>query len=138
MAGHVTVAGLGTEQVECDEDVHNAYYRRLVIVLAGPLFVRRWPTGTWPLDEACPGDIGYAARLCRWLKFDAVDMFLTECRVTSLVREPSVHRAIRDVGSELLTHGALPGDRVHELVAGAGVDASAVRALVPLREPPRD
>ena len=47
VAGQVLV-GLGTELVECDEDLDSATYRRLLAVLAGPVFTRRWPTGTWP------------------------------------------------------------------------------------------
>ena len=88
---------MGTEQVECYEDIRAADYRRLIAVLAGPVFTDRWPTGTWPLDEVDTGDIGYVARLCKWLKFDVVELFVTECRVRSLLGKPSVHGAIKAV-----------------------------------------
>ena len=101
--------------------------RYCVRALSAPI----WPTGKWPLDERDPGDVGAVARLCRWLEFDEVDLLVTECRTRNLVREPSVHRAIQAVASELLEHGALEGRRVYELVSEADVDESAVRlALV--------
>jgi len=125
--GIVCIAGFATEQVACDEDLDSAAYRRLLAVLAGPMSVGRWPTAKWPLDENELGDFRFAAALCRWLKFDAVGLFIAECQVRKLLQDPSVHRAIRAVGTELLEHGAIPGRRVHELVEQANVDESAVR-----------
>jgi hypothetical protein len=129
--GVVSIAGLATEHVESDEDLHSIAYRRLLAVLAGPVFVRRWPTGKWPLDDSDPGDVGFAASLCRWLRFDVVDLFMAERRVAKLLEEPSVHRVVRAIGSELLEHGAITGEQVYEVVAEIGVDPSVVRGFSP-------
>jgi hypothetical protein len=125
--GVVSIAGIATEQVACEEDLDSAAFRRLLAVLAGRVFVRRWPTGTWPLDDNDTGDIAFAARLCRWLKLDAVGLFIVDSQVRKLLEDPSVHRAIRAVGTEVLEHGAIPGKRVYEIVEHADVDESALR-----------
>jgi hypothetical protein len=117
--GHVSIACLGDEEISCDEDLDSAYYRRLLAVLAGPVFVRRWPTGTWPLDESEPGDIGFAARLCRWLEYGVVDLLMAERQVKKLLEEPHVKRALQEVGWELLQHGAIRGDEVRRIVREA-------------------
>jgi hypothetical protein len=115
----VSIACVGTEDVSCDEDLDRAYYRRLLAVLAGPVFVRRWPTGSWPLDESEPGDIGFAARLCRSLKYGVVDLFMAERQVKKLLAEPHVKRALQEVGWELLQRGAIRGDEVRRIVREA-------------------
>jgi hypothetical protein len=124
--GHVLV-DRDFGDIRCDEDLDIQYYKRLLAVLAGPMCTRRWETGKWPLDETEPGDVGLAGRLCRWLRYDRVDLFMAERRVEELLRDPSVRRALRAMGSELLTHGAIPGGRVSELVPQADVDDEAVK-----------
>jgi hypothetical protein len=114
--GVVSIAGLATEDITCDEDLDSAYYRRLLAVLAGPVFTRRWPTGTWPLDATDPGDVGFVARLCRMLKYGLVDLFVAGQRVEKLLDEPYVKRALREVGWARLERGAIPGDEVRRLV----------------------
>ena len=136
VGGQVSIAGLGTEQVECEEDIRRASYRRLLAVLAGPVFVGRWDTGRWPLDRNDPGDVGLVARCCWWLGYDVVDLFLAERRVKALLKDKQVHQAIKAVGTALLEQGAIRGSRVSELVAEARVDPAVVtQALSPLRSP---
>ena len=122
--GHVLLGGY--REINCDEDLEDACYRRLLASLAGPVFIRRWDTGRWPLDEGDPGDVGIIARLCKWLDYGPVDLYLAERQVRQLLQEPSVRRALTDVGYELLMHGAIPGDRVSEIVAEAGIDEAVI------------
>ena len=79
------------------------------------------------------GDVGLVALYCRWLKYELVDLYLAEQAVRTLLKDERVHEATKAVGSELLEHGAIPGSRVSELVAEAGVGPAVVdRALLPL------
>jgi hypothetical protein len=99
------------------------------------VFVGRWETASWPLDESEPGDVALIARYCRWLNFGAVDLLIAESRVVTLLKDKAVGRALSAVAWALLEHGAIPGHRVEELVAEADIDAAVVRrALLPLGE----
>ena len=45
-----------------------------------------------------------------------------------LLQGPSVRRMLTEVAGELLAHGAIPGDRVYELVAEVRVDEAVAVA----------
>ncbi len=133
IGGQVSIAGLATVSVTCEQDIRSDLCRRLLAALAGPVFVGRWESARWPLDENEPGDVGLVARYCRLLDYDAADLLMAESRIEVLLRDRSVRLALSDLGSALLEHGAIPGHRVEELVAQADVDPAVVRrALLPL------
>ena len=133
VGGHVSIAGQATEPVSCEDDIRRADYRRLLAILAGPVFVGAWDSWKWPLDADDQGDVGLVARYCRWLRYDWVDLFVAEQRVKALLRDKAVNRAIKAVGTELLDQGAILGARVYELVVQAEVDPDVVnKALLPL------
>jgi hypothetical protein len=133
VAGHVLVS-TDVGDISCDEDLQWADYKRLLTVLAGPVFARRWDTFRWPLDEHEPGDSGLVARYCRLLRYDWADLLMAERGVRTLLENQGVHEAVKAVGAELMDHGAIPGARVCELVAQAEVDPAVTdQALLPAR-----
>ena len=133
VGGQVLIGPLATVPVTCEQDLRSACYRRLLAVLAGPVFVRCWEAARWPLDESDPGDVGLVARYCRWLCYDVVDLLMAESHVASLLKDKAVGRALSAVGWALLEHGAIPGQRVEKLVADADIDPAVVsRALFPV------
>ena len=132
--GHVLIGPLATVPVSCEQDLLSAYFRRLLAALAGPVFVGCWESARWPLEESDPGDVGLVARCCRWLDYDVIDLLVAESHVEAMLRDKSVGRALSAVGRALLEHGAIPGQRVEELVAEANIDPVVVRrALSPVR-----
>ena len=122
--------------VSCEQDLRRACYRCLLAALSGPVFVGCWETARWPLDESDAGDVGLVARCCKLLSYDIVDLLMAETCVKSLLKDKSVGRALRAVGSALMEHGAITGQRVEDLVAEADIDPAVVpRALVPVGGP---
>ena len=76
------------------QDVDRGYLRRLLVVLAGPVFVGYWDWFRWPLDADDPGDVGLAARLCGWLEYEPVHLLVAESRVKALLKDDRVnHRS---------------------------------------------
>ena len=126
VAGHVL---LSTDRgdIRSMEDIHRGDYKRLLAVLAGPVFIRSWESFRWPLDEHAPGDVGMVARYCRWLGYELVNLFMAEQRVKALLEDKRVRKGIKAVGSELLEQGAIRGSRVYELVADANVADTVTR-----------
>jgi hypothetical protein len=68
------------------------------------------------------GDERSVALLVEVLGLDQVDLFVITRGVKDLLGSPLVNDAIRELGSALLEHGALPGSEVRRIVTEAGVE----------------